>query len=78
MNDSALRQIRNHLSSFGADYAQHFLASVPEAGSTILVGVAALAAMSRPRKMIRQLGEVGRPKSRTIQNFALAFREKMM
>jgi hypothetical protein len=50
MNDAALRRIQDHLREFGNDYANHFLAAVPEPSAIALSGVAAFAAMSRRRR----------------------------
>jgi hypothetical protein len=51
MNDAALRRIQDHLSEFGNDYANHFLAAVPEPASLAFVGVmTSVGMLSRRRR----------------------------
>jgi len=50
MNDPALRQVRDHLDDFGGDYANHFLAAVPEPSALLGSGVVSLLAMARRRR----------------------------
>jgi MYXO-CTERM domain-containing protein len=50
MNGAALRTMQDHLSQFGSDYADHFLAAVPEPGALGLAGVALLGALRRRRR----------------------------
>jgi hypothetical protein len=45
--EPALRMVQQHFQLFGQDFAQKFLAAVPEPGTLLLTGVAASAAMSR-------------------------------
>ena len=52
MNDPALRQVRDHLDDFGSDYANHFLAAVPEPSAILCTGVVVLATMARRRRRV--------------------------
>jgi hypothetical protein len=50
MNGAALDKIRDHFDEFGSDYANHFLAAVPEPGTISLAGLALLGALRRRRR----------------------------
>jgi autotransporter-associated beta strand protein len=50
MNDAALRRVQDHLSEFGQDYANHFLAAVPEPTGMAVAGSLGLAASLRRRR----------------------------
>jgi hypothetical protein len=52
MSDPALQQVRQHLAEFGADYADHFRAAVPEPASVALIA-AALPMVCRRRRCAR-------------------------
>jgi hypothetical protein len=49
MNDPALREVEQHLAQFGADYADHFLAAVPEP-TTALGAACGLALLTTTRR----------------------------
>jgi autotransporter-associated beta strand protein len=54
MNDAALRMVQDHLSQFGSDYANHFMAAVPEPTMVGVAGVVASVTMlSRRRRRVR-------------------------
>jgi hypothetical protein len=53
MNDPALAKVKQHFSEFGADYASHFLAAVPEPTMLSLTGVATSVAMLARRRRQR-------------------------
>jgi hypothetical protein len=51
MSNPALRRVEQHLAEFGADYASHFLAAVPEPTAlTLAFAVLPLARRRRRRK----------------------------
>jgi hypothetical protein len=49
MDDAALRMVQQHLQQFGGDYAQHFVAAVPEP-STFALAFVGLGFLPRRRK----------------------------
>jgi len=55
-SDPALREVQQHMSSFGRDYANHFIAAVPEPSATVpLAGAMLLLLPSwRTRRACRQ------------------------
>jgi hypothetical protein len=53
MNDAALRTMQQHLSQFGADYAEHFLAAVPEPGTLCFSGGALMGLLVRRTRRAR-------------------------
>jgi hypothetical protein len=52
MSDAALRRVQDHFAEFGADYANHFLAAVPEPASLGLLGCALPIVMRRRRRRV--------------------------
>jgi hypothetical protein len=54
MNDAALRAVQDHFQQFGSDYANHFLAAVPEPTGLALTGVLASASMISRRRRRRR------------------------
>ena len=49
MSNPALRQVQRHLNRFGEDYADHFLAAVPEPAALSWVAAPVLALARRRR-----------------------------
>jgi len=47
MTDPSLLKVREHVSEFGAGYASHFLAAVPEPSTCVMTGVVAVLACRR-------------------------------
>jgi hypothetical protein len=45
-----LQKLRDHLAEFGGDYANHFLAAVPEPTMMGIFGIAALGVLARRRR----------------------------
>jgi hypothetical protein len=53
MNGSALRRVMDDYGQFGSDYANHFMAAVPEPAGLSLAGAGALLALRRVRRRSR-------------------------